>query len=119
MREAAAIVRAETRLTSAKALSHEIARRVVKALMKEVEADELSAVMAAIEHRLIGSPFQRLASCPEIDTASLFVDLQVERVRARSGRYLSPAEQATERSALMGEVEAALAGRYDRHLRGA
>lgn len=118
VREAAAVVRAETRLTSAKGQSREVARRVVIELMKEVEADELSALMAAIEHRLSGSPFQRLASCPNIDTASLFVELQVERVRARSGRYLSPEAQAAERRALMREVEAALSGRYDRHLRG-
>lgn len=117
MRDAAAIVRDETGLTSARALSREVARRVTAELMKEVEGDELDAVMAAIEHRLIGSPFQRLASCPEIDTASLLVELQVERVRARCGRYLSPAEQAAERHALMGEIEIVLTGRYDRHLR--
>ena len=117
MRQAANVVRTETGLKSAKAISREIAVRVVSTLMKEIEADPLELALAAIERDLIGSPFQRLASCPEIDTASLFVDLRVERLRARCGRYLSSEEQSTERSALMMEVESLLAGRYDRHLR--
>jgi hypothetical protein len=117
VREAAAMVRAEMQLTSARALSREIASRVAVELMKELEGDPLDLALAAIERDLIGLPFQRLASCPAIDTAAVFVDMRVERIRARSGRYLSPAEQASERRALMRELEGKLAGRYDRHLR--
>jgi hypothetical protein len=119
VQDAAAILRAETRLTSARALSREIASRVILELMKELEGDPLDLALAAIERNLIGSPFQRLASCPAIDTAALFVEMRIERVRARSGRYLSPPEQASERRALMGDLEGKLARRYDRHLRGA
>ena len=117
VREAAEIVRAETGLTSAKAISREIAARVVPALMSELEGDPLELALAAIERDLIGSPFQRLASCPEIDTASLFVEMRVERVRARCGRYLTEAEQDTERRALLGQLRLTLAARYDRHVR--
>ncbi|QNP46065.1 hypothetical protein H9L14_01975 [Sphingomonas sediminicola] len=117
VREAAKIVRAETGLTSAKGIGGEIAARVVPAVMREIEGDALELALAAIERDLIGSPFQRLASCPEIDTASLFVERQVERLRARSGRYLSPTEQLVERQTIAAEVTDVLAARYDRQLR--
>jgi hypothetical protein len=118
VREAAEAVKAETGLTSAKALSREIARRVVVELVKELEADPLDLSLAAIERTLLGSPFQRLASCPDIDTASEFVERRVKRLRARCGGDLLPAEQARERDEVAAELRASLAHRYDRHLRG-
>lgn len=117
VREAAQIVRAETGLTSAKALSREIAARVVSELLNELEGDPLDLAFAAIERDLLRSPFQRLASCPEIDTAAEFVERRVERLRARSGRRLSDAEDDSERRAIADELMRLLSGRYDRQLR--
>jgi hypothetical protein len=117
VREAAAIVRGETGATSARALSREVAIRVTAELMKEIEGDPVDLALAAIERDLIGSPFHRLASCPEIDTASLYVELRVDRLRARSGRFLSLGGQAAERALIISALTATLAGRYDRHLR--
>lgn len=118
VREAAEIVRRETGLTSAKATSREIAARVVAELMHEIDGDPLDLAFAAIERSLIGSPFHRLASCPKINTAADFVERRVERLQARSGRYLSPAEQANERAEIMHELRGVLANRYDWQLRG-
>jgi hypothetical protein len=117
VRAAAAIVRSETGLTSAKALGREIAARVTVELLKELDGDPLDLALAAIERDLIGSPFQRLASCPDIDTVALFVELRVEQVRARSGRYLSPLEQTAERNRIAQTINLKLAARYDRSLR--
>jgi hypothetical protein len=114
---AADVVRRETGMISAKAVSREIAARVVRALETELEADPLELALIAIERDLIGSPFQRLASCPNIDTISDLVERRVNRLRARSGRYLSPAEQTAERHIIADELTTVLAGRYDRHLR--
>jgi hypothetical protein len=117
VREAALIARAETGLTSAKALSREIARRVVVELMADLEADPLDLAFAAIERDLLQSPFQRLASCPDINLAAEFVKRRTKSVEDRQGRYLSPPEQAAERRAIESDLRDALAKRYDRQLR--
>jgi hypothetical protein len=119
VRDAGAIVRDETGLTSAKSISREIASRVVSELMRELDGDSLDLALAAIDRVVIGSPFQRLAADPDINTANEFVELQVERVRARCGRTLHPNEEAAERRAILAELERLLAGRYDRQLREA
>ena len=116
VREAAAIVRAETDASSAKAQSRQIAARVTAELMKELDGDPLDLALAAIERDVIGSPFQQLASCPEIDTASLFVERRVERLRARSGRYLCSQEEQVERTLILREIERTLASRYARFI---
>ena len=116
-REAAAIVEAESGLTSAKALSREIAARVVNEFLHELEADPLDLAFAAIERELLRSPFRRLASCPDIDLASEFVKRRMKAVEDRQGRYLSTAEQAAERRAILSTLTSLLAGRYDRQLR--
>jgi hypothetical protein len=115
--EAAAIVKAETGLTSAKAVSREIAARVVKEFLHELEADPLDLAFAAIERELLRSPFQRLASCPDINLASEFVKRRMKAVEDRQGRYLSPADQAAERQAILNEISDLLAGRYDWQVR--
>jgi hypothetical protein len=118
VREAAGIVRAETALTSAKAQSREIARRVVIELMADIDADDLEAAVAAVERRLIGeTPFQQLASSPEVDTASLFVERRAKRLQARAGKYLTQCEQEAERRIISREIRELLSSRYDRHLR--
>jgi hypothetical protein len=103
---------------SAKALSREIAIRVTAALIHDLETDPLELAFAAIDRGNLHCPIHRLAACPEIDTASLFVERRVARLRARSGRYLLPAEQSAELRVLLDELKEALAGRYDRLLRG-
>lgn len=117
VREAAQLVRGETGITSAKAVSATIAERVVLALADELEADPIERAFAAIERDLIGSPFHRLASCPEINTVSEFVERRLEKFRSRAGRQLAPTEDAAERRAILDEVQAALASRYDWQLR--
>ena len=117
--EGAAILRAQTGLTSAKAQSREIARRVSAALLIQVEMDPLDLAFAAIEGNGAGCPFQQLAADPEIDTVAEFTDRRVERLRSRAGRYLPPAADAAERRAIIAEIEAVLANRYDHQLRGA
>ncbi|WP_395622148.1 hypothetical protein [Sphingomonas daechungensis] len=117
VREAAAIVRIEKGLTSAKALSREIAKIVVNELKHEIEGDELDLAFSAVERKLVGSPFLRLASCERIDTIAEFVDRRVERFRGRSGRQLGQAEDEAERSLILAEVQSILASRYDWQLR--
>jgi hypothetical protein len=58
-----------------------------------------------------------LATDPEINTLDEIVEPQVERLRARNGRHLSPLEHRAGLSAIAAEVESLLAGRYERHLR--
>ncbi len=57
-----------------------------------------------------------LATSPEIDTFSEFVERRVYCLRARSGRSLSDVEDHAEKRAIGRELEAVLAGRYARHL---
>lgn len=117
VREAGETVRTETGLRSARAVSREIARRVGVELLRRHESDELDAAMAALEHQIVGSPFQRLASDPDINTEAEFVARRVARFAARSARHLSPEADASERRAIMAEIEPILAARYDWQLR--
>lgn len=116
VREAAKIVRAETGLTSVLALGREIADRVAAELVSDLDADPLDHAFAAIERDLLNSPFQRLATCPTIDTATDFLTLRFEKMRARNGRYLSPEEQRRERDAILRHLSDKLARRYSKHL---
>ena len=117
--EAAQIVQAETGRTSARALSREIAARVVAEFLRELEADPLDLAFSAIERELLRSPFQRLASCPDINLAAEFVKRRVKRLEDRQGRYLSPKDQVTEQHGIAVEMRFALASRYDWQLRQA
>jgi hypothetical protein len=117
VRAAAKIVRAETGLTSARAVSREIARRVVAEFFADLDADPLDLAFAAVERELLRSPFQRLASCPHINLSAEFVERRSRRIEQRHGRYLSPARQFEERAAIAAEMREALRNRYDRQLR--
>lgn len=112
---AADLVRAETGIAAVQPLAREIARRVVAELLADLQRDPFEATLAVLERG--GSPVVRLATCPEIDTVSIFVQRRVERLEGRGGRYLTSAEQSMERRRIAGEVEAALEGRYARCLR--
>jgi hypothetical protein len=119
VREAAEIVRAETGLTSARAISREVARRVSLVFMADLEADPLDQAFAAIDRATTSSPFQRLASCPDINIASEFVKLRLKAVEARQGRYLSPQHQEVELRQIAENLRNILTGRYDWQLRNA
>lgn len=112
VREAAAMVRLETNLSSIPAVAREIAARVVEAMLADIERDDaLSIALAAIERQLAPSPLSTLATCPEINTAEGFVERRAARLRARSGRYLTPAQQDAERKAIAADITGGLSRR--------
>lgn len=119
MREAAHIIRGEGKATSAKAVSHRIAHRVATLMLADLEEeDPLAIALAALEDRFAPTPFRTLATSPDIDTASDFVTIRVQRLRARGGRYLLPPAQARERDQVVAAMIDLLATRYARHLQG-
>jgi dihydropteroate synthase len=97
-------------------VARQIATRVVAELLIDVDGLNADPFMAALQ-KASQSPFVTLATCPEIDTLTEFVERRVARLRARAGSYLTPVQQAEERSAIAADVEALLTGRYLRHLR--
>lgn len=118
--EAARLVRRETGISSLPALAREIAARVTTAMLADIErVDELSIALAAIEQQMLPSPIVTLATCPDIETLDAYVERRVMRLRARSGRYLSLAQQVDEREAVVADMRGGLAARYLRHLRSA
>jgi hypothetical protein len=116
VRAAAEIVSAEMGLTAAQPLAREIARRVVVELRAEIDGLTDDPLIAALQ-RVQRSPFVDLATCPEIDTISLFVERRAERLHSRAGRYLTAGEQQRERRGIEREVTKALTERYSRHIR--
>jgi len=120
VKAAAAIVRADTGATSNPAIAREIAARVVTALIADLERDpndELAAAMAAVEQRLLPSPFVKLATCPDIDTASEYVKRRVARYEARATRYIAEKQDRAENAAIADQLMEAIARRYLEHLR--
>lgn len=120
VREAADIIRRESGPSTNHRLAKEIALRVVAKVLREVEqpTDEpFVSALAALEQRYAPSPFVTLATCPEIDTMSEFVERRIRRVRSRAGRYLSSFAQAQERAVISADLVALLTHRYCRHLR--
>lgn len=116
VREAGHIVSAETGITAAQPLAREIAARVVKELLAEIGGLAAEPLLVALQ-KAAPSPFVTLATCPETDTLSDFVQRRVDRLRSRAGAYLSPSSQIRERNAIAKEVSLLLFGRYLRHLR--
>ena len=100
-------------------LARDLARRVVEeltAFLAEPD-DPLLAALGEVARKAFPSPAVALATDPDVDTLSLYVEARVEALRNRCGRGLSPGDDAAERRAIMADVEARLAGRYLRHLR--
>ncbi|WP_326525524.1 hypothetical protein [Sphingomonas sp.] len=100
-------------------LARDLARRVVEeltAFLAEPD-DPLLSVIGEMNRKVFPSPVVALATDPDIDTLALFVDARAEALRSRSGRGLTPGDDAAERRAIMGVVEKRLARRYLRHLR--
>lgn len=100
-------------------LARDLARRVAEELAAFlVEPDDpLLSALGEVHRNAFPSPVIVLATDPDVDTLSLFVEARVEALRNRSGRGLSSGEDAAERRTIIAEVEARLAGRYLRHLR--
>lgn len=100
-------------------LARDLARKVVEelaAFLSEPD-DPLLAALGEMGRRALPSAVTALATDPDIDTLTLFIDARVESLRNRSGRGLSPADDAAERRSIMADVERRLARRYLRHLR--
>jgi hypothetical protein len=117
---AAAIVRAQTGATSNPAIAREIAARVVTVMIADLDRDpedELAAAMAAVEQRLLPSPFIQLATCPHIDTASEYIGRRSARYVARASRYISRQQDQVEGAGIAAEVKDLLSRRYLEHLR--
>lgn len=100
-------------------LARDLARRVVAELAIEIdaEADPLTLALADLRRCVFPSPVHALATDPDVDTLSLFVEQRVAHVRDRNGRYLDPASAKHERQQILGDLEATLTRRYLRHLR--
>jgi hypothetical protein len=114
--EAACIVARETGYKSIQALAREIAERVMTEVLIQIDGLTDDPFVIALQ-RASASPFVMLATCPEIDTASAFVDRRVQRMRDRYGRHLTQAEQQVERRNIIADVSALLTRRYARQLR--
>lgn len=119
VREAAAVVRAETGLTAADPVASIIAARVVegmKAYLAE-DMDPLLAAMGELQRRACPSPFDALATDPGIDSVALFTEARVERMRNRCGRSLSVREDEAECREVWAAIHAHLWHRYIRAMR--
>lgn len=90
-----AVTLQRTRLTSSKVETREIVAHLVSQMPHEIEGDPPDLMLAAIERSLVGSPFQQLASCLEINTASEFLEGASIGYALEPGRYESPNEQAS------------------------
>jgi hypothetical protein len=117
--EAAALVRAETGLTAAEPIAGIIAVRVVEALAAFLDEalDPVLSVAGELRRQTCPTPYDALATDADIDTLGLFLAERIERFRDRCGMILPVTEDAKERAAILGKVQARLADRYTRHLR--
>lgn len=115
MREAAEIVRQETRLTAVSTISREIARRVTVDLTSFIEHDADDPMAAAIDRvrlSLNPYPFHILATDPTIDSLALFLAQRIENLISRAGAYLSPSNVVLEQRQIQSEIFVLLTGRY-------
>lgn len=101
-------------------LARDLARKVVAelAVETEVEADPIVLALTTIRRQAFPSPAHALATDPDVDTLSLFVERRVARLRSRAGRDLNRHADEDERQRILLEVEHILKRRYLRHLRG-
>ena len=109
--EVAAVRAAATGVGSANARAQRLARKVIEAATKDIDARPEDRVSAILE-RLGGSPVIALATDPEIDIAGLVTAERIKRFRARSGRRIPEAEWAEEDRLIGATLCARLARRY-------
>lgn len=121
VREAAALIAHETGLTHADPVARILAQRV----REELEAyfdegdDPLAQAMGDARRKLCATPFAKLATDPDVDTISLFVEGRVRRLCNRSGKYLPMQADKVECRVIMLEVQDRLFRRYLRAMRAA
>lgn len=104
---------------SAEAKARALAKEVVAELIAylDEEGDELMQALGELRRAAFSSPAVKLATDPEVDTLSLFIEGRISRLRARGGRGLCDQADATDRNAVLAKLERQLAGRYLRHQR--
>jgi hypothetical protein len=100
-------------------LARDLARRVVDELARFLaeQDDALLATLGEVSRKAFPSPVATLATDPEVDTLTLFVDARLESMRTRYGRSLKPHEDAQEIREIFAMITKRLTGRYLRHLR--
>ncbi len=92
-----------------------VARRVAVAALQDIDLDPNDRIVKLL--RLAsGDPVDRLATDPDIDTASLILAERQRRAEARGGRRLPEREWAREDREIVQAVSARLAERYRRLL---
>lgn len=119
VREAAALIRAETGATKAAPIARLIAARVVEEMRAYLteDSDPVLAALGEARRRMKCCSISVLATEPEADAVSLFVEERVKRLRSRHGRTLTVEEDAAEHKAIWAVVMARLTARYLRVLR--
>lgn len=120
VKAAAAIVRAETGQTAAEPVARMVASQVADACMKHIKngANEpFAEALSALGRQMFSTPICVLATCPDIDTLSIFVDERMALLEARNGRAIDVAEERREVSLASKELKRRLAGRYVRLIR--
>ncbi|MGN6156272.1 MAG: hypothetical protein ACTHN4_11160 [Sphingomicrobium sp.] len=119
VREGAALIAKESGLTHAEPIARLLAAQVREELAAFVAEgnDPLSESLGDMRRKLFPSPAARLATDPDVNTLSLYVEARLERVRDRSGAYLSPDMDKAERAAILDDIRDKLARRYLRHMR--
>lgn len=116
VRQAAAVIHGQRPDMSCSSVAQEVAVRVVAELLTEIDGLTADPLVSALR-QVDPSPVTALATCPEIDTLSEFVDRRVAKVRDRSGAYLSAAQQNQEKQDICRSIEQTLSRRYLKHLR--
>lgn len=118
--EAAALVRAETGISTAEPLARIVATRVTATLASYIDEDmdPLLAAAGELRRRTYPTPFDTLATDERIDTLALFVAVRIDQLRNRSGRQNTALAEQTECRCALATVRSKLARRYLRTLRG-
>jgi hypothetical protein len=114
--EAALSMRSQFPSATPPMIAAELARLVVAELLLEIDGVNDDPLVAALR-RATTSPVQTLATCPDIDTMSEFVERRISALRNRSGAYLTSAQQDAEKRCICASIERTLMRRDLRHLR--
>lgn len=115
VREAAAAIRAETRMTSARALGREIAERVTAAMLDDAQNDP-AAILPGLAGR---DPIAKLAFAQGVGAVDELAERFRDRMLAAFGTFIPPIfQQEVQRRDAARELRATLAERYTRQLRG-
>lgn len=116
VRDAAAAIRAEMGLTSAKALGREVAKRVTDQMLADSEHDPMEAILSGL---IDCDPIATLASSPELGTLDELAELFRDRMLSHFGLFIPPQfQQQVQRRSASLRFRATLSERYAKHLRG-